>query len=66
MNFKGCEKTNLQMKIYIKLMNHNDSPMEYWPVYADVECQVCGKVQSLVNYRCNDSECVKCGSKIEI
>ncbi len=54
------------MKIYHKLMIDHDAPLEHWPVFADVECLECGKVQSLANYRSNHSSCVKCGSKIEV
>lgn len=54
------------MKVYTELMEHNDVPSRHWMLYADIECQKCGKNQSLVDYRINHSECVKCGSKINV
>jgi hypothetical protein len=54
------------MRIYTKLMDTNDVPKEHWMLYTDVDCQHCGKTQSLVDYRLNNSQCIKCESKIEV
>ena len=54
------------MKIYHSLMEDHEVSLEYWPLYADVECNHCDKNQSLAAYRSNGSCCVKCGEKIEV
>ena len=54
------------MKVYTKLMEFNDVPMENWSLYTDVECQECGKNQSLPIYRSNGNKCIKCGSEIHV
>ena len=54
------------MNIYFNLLKDHESPLEHWPVYADVTCRDCKKVQSLANYRSNGSQCIKCGEKIEV
>jgi len=54
------------MKVYTNLMKFNDVPIEFWSLYTDVECQECGKNQSLPNYRSNGNRCIKCGSKINV
>lgn len=51
------------MKIYTKLMEKQTADPSHWPVFADVTCSKCDKVQSLANYRSNNSKCVKCGHK---
>jgi PHP family Zn ribbon phosphoesterase len=50
------------MKIYPKLMEYHNARFEDWPLFADVTCSECEKVQSLANYRSNNSKCVKCNN----
>lgn len=54
------------MRIYTDLMEHDEVPAKYWMLYADVECDKCGKDQSFSAYKSNGSECVKCGAKISV
>ena len=48
-----------------RLMASRDAEPELWPVYTDVTCPECNKVQSLANYRSNDSKCVKCNQEVK-
>ena len=53
-------------KTYKGLMASREAEPELWPVYTDVICPECNKVQSLANYRSNDSKCVKCNCEVKI